>query len=326
MAEIPVRPPLPPTAPPMSARRFAPRFAAPPVLLALIAAAVAPAAASAQGRAERESGGFDYTLNATASGEELSAQSGLWVMQVDFKPMRLVRLPVTDPQTGRTTDELVWYLVWRATNRPLRTPERRTEDDPVNDLDGPPGSDLWVPELVLIAEDGGGQQYRDVVLPAAQARIERRELRGRFADVTLNSTVAAAGDLPPVVPQDPQARAGDGALYGVATWTGVDPETDRFTVLLNGFSNGYKRTDGPDGQPLTERRTGILRFWRPGDALDENEREFRLGTDPRAGESSLAGLPRWEYLPDEARDADAQGDVTAEELPPAEADADAFGN
>ena len=280
--------------------------------LALLLAAAAPAAG--QGRS---AGGFDHTLPAVASGEETSAQSDLWVMRVDFKPMRLVRLPVTDPETGETARELVWYLVWRAANRPLRTPDRQDLTAPVNELDDPPGPRQFVPEFVLIGEDGSARQYQDVILPTALPLIERRELRGEFSDIELNTTVSAAGDLPPLVEGD--LRPED-YVYGVATWTGVDPETDRFTVLLNGFSNGYERATGPDGEPVIERRTGLLRFWRPGDAVDENEREFRVGVDPRAESGPLAGLPQWDYLPDEAVDSDGVGDAGANVADEAAAD------
>ena len=275
-------------------------------LLLLLVSGVSPAPGQS-----RDSGGFDYTLPAIANGEELSGQSDLWVMQVDFKPMRLVSLPVTDPQTGATTNELVWYLVWRATNRPLESPDRDTAAEPVNELDAPPGNKQFVPEFILIGEDGTAKQYQDVVLPEALPLIERRELRGRLADAKLHTTVSASGDLPERVAADPD-RNGEGALYGVATWTGVDPETDRFTVLLNGFSNGYEKKTGPDGRSVIERRTGILKFWRPGDAVDENEREFRVGVDPRGDQPEAAGLPQWDYLPDEAVDADGRGDVGAE--------------
>ena len=281
----------------------------PPPARPLLAAALLFAAAAPAFAQDRTSGGFDYTLSAIATGEETSAQSDLWVMQVDFKPMRLVRLPVTDPQTGETTRELVWYLVWRAANRPLRTPDRADAVSPVNALDEPPGPRQFVPELMLIGEDGTAKQYQDVILPNALPLIERRELRGNFADIALNTTVSAAGDLPPLKEGD--LRPED-YVYGVATWTGVDPETDRFTVLLNGFSNGYERTAGPDGEPVIERRTGILKFWRPGDAVDEDEREFRVGVDPRGDQPALAGLPQWEYLPDEAVDADGEDDAGAE--------------
>ena len=287
--------------------------AARPLLpLALLFAAAVPADAQ-----DRGSGGFDNTLPAIASGEETSAQSDLWVMRVDFKPMRLVRLPVTNPETGETTRELVWYLVWRAANRPLKTPDRTDTTTPVNELDDPPGPRQFVPEFVLIGEDGSAKQYPDVILPSALPLIERRELRGDFADIALNTTVSAAGDLPP---QNDDALLPEDYVYGVATWTGVDPETDRFTVLLNGFSNGYERTDGPDGRPVIERRTGILKFWRPGDAVDEDEREFRVGVDPRGDQPALAGLPQWEYLPDEAVDADGEADAGAEVAEEAAAD------
>ncbi|QDT16088.1 molybdopterin-binding domain-containing protein [Alienimonas californiensis] len=294
--------------------RFAPTLFRPTGLALLtglaVVAAGATSAPSALAQGGRESGGFDSTLPSIATGAEIRSQADLWVMQVDFKPMRLAALPVTDPDTGETARELVWYLVWRATNRPLQSPEKNTARTPQNRLDPPPAAPPFVPEFVLIAEDGGATQYRDVILPGALPVIENRELRGAFADVKLNTTVSASGDLPAGVAAD--APPGEGAVYGVATWKGVDPTTDRFTVLLNGFSNGYRIVDGPDGQPVTERRTGVLKFWRPGDEIDEVETEFRLGVDPRGDVPSAAGVPHWEYLPDEAVDADGEGDVSPE--------------
>ena len=289
-------------------RRFVPPLALWTGCAVAAALVAAPPAARAQGA--RDSGGFDATLPSIATGPEIRNQADLWVMQVDFKPMRLASLPVTDPQTGETTRELVWYLVWRATNRPLKSPDRETERTPRNELDPPPGTRQFVPEFVLIGEDGTARQYRDVILPGALPIIERRELRGAFADVTLNDTVSASGDLPDRVAAD--APVGEGSVYGVATWTGVDPTTDKFTVLLNGFSNGYRILDGPDGRPVTERRTGVLKFWRPGDEIDERETEFRLGVNPRSDVPVSAGVPHWEYLPDEAVDADGEEDAGAE--------------
>ncbi|MFH5803549.1 hypothetical protein [Alienimonas sp. DA493] len=278
------------------------------LLTGLAAVAVGTLFASpALAQGGRESGGFDATLPSIATGAEIRSQADLWVMQVDFKPMRLAALPVTDPETGETARELVWYLVWRATNRPLQSPEKNTARTPQNQLDPPPAEPPFVPEFVLIGEDGSARQYRDVILPGVLPIIEQRELRGAFADVELNTTVSAAGDLPEGVAAD--APPGEGAIYGVATWTGVDPATDRFTVLLNGFSNGYRIQTGPDGKPVTERRTGVLKFWRPGDEIDEVETEFRLGVDPRGDEPASAGVPHWEYLPDEVRDGDAEGDL-----------------
>ncbi len=292
------------------ARRTVPRFA--PLTGLAVAATLAcwPAASPAFAQGGRNSGGFDATLPAIASGAEIRSQADLWVMQVDFKPMRLASLPVTDPATGETRRELVWYLVWRATNRPLQSPEKNTARTPRNELDPPPGERPFVPEFVLIGEDGTAQQYRDTILPNVLPIIERRELRGAFSDVELNTTVSAAGDLPPRVAAD--AGFGEGATYGVATWTGVDPTTDRFTVLLNGFSNGYRLTTGPDGKPVTERRTGLLKFWRPGDEIDETESEFRLGVSPRGDTPPADGVPHWEYLPDEAIDADGKADAGGE--------------
>ena len=112
------------------------------------------------------------------------------------------------------------------------------------------------------------------------------------------TTVSAAGPLS-------QLKDGGEAdpVYGIATWKGIDPQTDKFTIYLGGFSNGYRIEQGPDGNDRVARRTGVLKFWRPGDEFQEDESEFRVGVDTRdleAGADSV-GAPHWEYLPDEAR-------------------------
>ena len=72
-------------------------------------------------------------------------------------------------------------------------------------------------------------------------------------------------------------------------WEGVKATTDYFTVYMSGFSSGYKLGKGPDGNPLTLRRTIVQEYWRPGDRFDQSEQEFR-----RRGE------PRWIYRVDES--------------------------
>ena len=273
-----------------------PRTPALPTAFAL--AALCVAAATAQAQSSRKSRGFEQTLPATAAGEELTAQSDLWVMRVDFKPVRLARVSVTDEATGQTRQELVWYLAWRATNAPLRTPERDTSAEPRNEFDPPPGERMFVPEFLLVTEDGTQTAHYDEILPTAFGQIRRREFRGELAGVAPKNTVTAAGPLPAL------KDGGDAEpIYGIATWRGIDPTTDKFTVYLGGFSNGYRIEQGPDGKDRVARRTGVLQFWRPGDEFGEDEREFRVGIDPRdrGPEAETIGAPKWEYLPDEAR-------------------------
>ncbi len=257
-----------------------------PILASVLTALVATVSAGSATAQAPPSRGFEVTAAATATVEELHGQRDLWVMEVDFKPLRLIQVAVTDPQTGEKRDELIWYLVYRATNLALKSPPEKPGMTPVNNLDAPPGPSLFVPSLTLFAEDQGRQTVLpDEIIPEAQAAIARREQRGEHANEKLLNSVDAVQPVPPAVP------AGDrGAkpIYGVAMWRGVDPRATHFKVLASGFSNGFKRSTGPAGEPLILRRDLDVDFWRPGDEFALTEREFRF-----------EGAPKWVYVPDE---------------------------
>lgn len=229
--------------------------------------------AQAQGRPL--TGGYSGRAQATVTGEELSKQTNLWVLEVEFKPMRMVSVEVTDPATNEKSREWIWYLAYRAVNRPI---DRRMDDsdtEPQNDYDQQPKRPLFIPEFTLVIrndENGATRIIPDSVIPEAMPAIRAREKR------ELLNSVAVVREIPEATPIGTPA---EGAIYGVAMWRGIDPETDFFTVFMSGFSNGYRITTGPDDQPLVERRTIVQEFWRPGDQFDQDQREIRLKGEPR---------------------------------------------
>ena len=78
----------------------------------------------------------------------------------------------------------------------------------------------------------------------------------------------------------PSKKAGQNEVWGVVTWEGVDPSTDRFSIYVQGLSNAYNWKDGEkskDGTQKYYRKTLQMNFYRPGDELFENEREIRFG-------------------------------------------------
>ena len=113
--------------------------------------------------------------------------------------------------------------------------------------------------------------------------INQREQR-RSTEPPFLNTVDVIQPLPEPVDEDDD---GTSWIYGVAAWRNVDPETDFFTVVMRGFSNGYELRPGPDGQPIVWRKSIIQKFTRRGDRFDPNQREFEL-----------AGEAQWVYLPD----------------------------
>jgi hypothetical protein len=196
--------------------------------------------------------------------EESTSQPDIWAMEVRFKPVRMVYAEMTDAKTGKSGKELVWYLAYRAVMRQSSRPPASSE--------GQEGPHVFVPELTFVTEDQGKTQiYPDRILPQGQAAINKRE-RHKY-----KNSVEIVGPLPPVTPDNARAIK---SLDGVATWTGIDPDTDFFAIYFTGFSNGYKIVPGPDGKEGVLRRTLVQKFWRPSDRFDQSEDEIRLKGEP----------------------------------------------
>ena len=224
--------------------------------------------------------GFSIKADISATGEERAAQKSLWVLDAIFKPMRMARMDLTNPKTGKKEKTLVWYIVYKCILRPIERPDDKNEFTPENATVPPLGPSLFIPEITLITNDNGQQKiYPNQILPEAEAIINQRE-RGQF-----KNAVDIIGELPAETPADSKK---ENAIYGVCVWTGVDPNTDYFTLLFSGLSNGYKNVPGSDGKPITLRKVLVQQYWRPGDEFGQQEQEFR----PK-------GNPYWVYLPDD---------------------------
>jgi hypothetical protein len=237
--------------------------------------------------------GFDQVAPSTASLAEQKRQRGLWVLEVHLKPMRLVWVDVPTSD-GQTTREQIWYLAYKAINRPL-TGLVDDDTDPVNTLDPEPQKPLFIPELTLVTYDNPETQepvqvLPDLVIPEAVTAINRIESH-RPGEPVLKDTVSVIQPVP-----DPAEAGQDGQwIYGVATWRGVDPNTDFFKVILSGFTNGYeKKTD--DGKEEMYRKVLVQKFARPGDRFDPNQAEF-----------NFSGKAMWEFERDDAYGTPAEG-------------------
>lgn len=231
-----------------------------PALLTLLSSSVSPA--SAQDQLNR---GFEYRIMASTSGEELARQPNLWTFNVEFKPLRMISVDVTDPVTGKKEPTRITYLVYRAWNPGVE--QKKRENVPVNKLDPPRGKDMFMPEFTLVTSDNDRQEvYVDEIIPEAQAAIIKRERHRLFNSIEL---------IQPVPEAAPKGERPENMIYGVAIWRNVDPEADLFTVYMTGFTNAYVAAEGPEGNMLMLRKTVRQRYWRPGDELDLFEKEIR---------------------------------------------------
>lgn len=212
----------------------------------------------------------EVKLPAQASGDELSAQSDLWVMEVYFRPMRLIVVDLTDPKTGEKKPEFIWYIPYRAINRKL--PSRSAQESPNNEFDPPVQPPKFVPEFTLVTTDTETPEvFQDEVLPEALAVIRKRER------AALQSSVEVVGDVPPATaPNDPDQKV----IQGVAMWRGLDPDADRYTVYFTGFSNGLRKVVGADGTEVVQTKTIMTKYWRPGDRFEQRESEIRMDGNP----------------------------------------------
>ncbi len=247
-------------------------------------------AVHAQATAALVTRGFDTTAAAIANGEERQRQPDLHVFEVQFKSVRMLYANVTNPQTGEIQRQQIWYLCYRAVNRSLATRADETDTKPANVLDPPPGPTQFIPEFTLVTYDRPGSEiptheYLGEIVPEVLAAINQSERR-RASDPVFLDAVSIVQPLPQAVPAD---ESDADWIYGVAVWPNVDPETDFFKVIMRGFSNGYERRQGDNGEAVTWRKTLVQNFARRGDRFDPNQIEFEI-----------VGPPEWVYLPDVA--------------------------
>jgi hypothetical protein len=254
----------------------------------------------------------------------------IWNLEFSFKPMRMIQVDV--PQaSGRMQRQLVWYMVYRVRNlgdhlkpKGLITPELLASDeekDPSDEVvqlleDNLQTKELYerfkeltdevevfgrkttelrfFPHFVLHSTEYK-KEYLDRVIPAAIGPIKAREFPGRPDQVLHNSLTISEVAIPK------SDENNDNSVWGVVTWTDIDPRIDYFTVFVQGLTNayqfedpagGFKTGDSPGTGRKLMRKTLQLNFWRPGDTIDPHEEEIhfgcRLDPDPAEQQKILA--------------------------------------
>ncbi len=213
--------------------------------------------------------GGEIRLAAIASGEERKSQGDLWVLDVYFKPMRMIPVELTDPKTKEKKLEYVWYIVYRGFNHKFE--DLGTDNTPVNDFDPPVAPQQFIPEFTLVVSDNDKHEvFSDQVIPEALEAINKRE-KGHY-----KSAVSIVGPIPEATQA---GSGGEVAIEGVAMWRGIDPDADRYSVFMTGFSNSIRKVNGPDGTPIVQTKTIMQKYWRRGDRFDQSEQEILLDGD-----------------------------------------------
>ncbi|MEW4565271.1 hypothetical protein AB1K70_22290 [Bremerella sp. JC770] len=235
---------------------------------------------------------LDWTPNYMAETRTLKAMASkvifrrdVWGLEFSFKPVRMIEVGVPQP-SGKLQKKLIWYMVFKVTNNgnPLRHVPVKDQFDnvkfEVQQIDDLPSAPIrFFPRFVLETKDTKQKkEYLDRIIPSAIEKIAERETGG---SKLYNSVEISRFDIP-VTTADK-----DNSIWGVVTWEDVDPDTDFFSIYIDGLTNAFRYEDADENydassNPLAYRKyqqkTLKLNFWRPGDRLDENEREIRLGS------------------------------------------------
>jgi hypothetical protein len=211
----------------------------------------------------------------------------VWCLELAFKPLRMIEVDVPQP-TGRLQRKRIWYMVYRVRNIGAGLAGKVNPDGSFVTEPKPAESLRFIPQFVLSSQDRlNGKRvdkaYLDRLVPVALEPIRQRELpRGELhysADIAQMDLKIESG------------RIAQG-VWGVAMWEDIDPQIDFFSVFIRGLSNGYKWTDVPNGYKLGDApwsgrkysyKTLQLNFWRPGDEVNETEREIHYGPAPKYG-------------------------------------------
>jgi hypothetical protein len=215
----------------------------------------------------------------------------VWNLEFAFKPLRMIEIDMPQP-SGKFVRTQVWYLVYRIRNPGyhLSPKEGHFEvvdakpnwvegADPFGHFEFGPSevnhSVRFFPRFVLQSHEYE-KKYLDQLVPIAIPQIQRRE----DAAIKLYDSVSISTVDIPV--SDERV---DRSVWGVATWVGLDPRMDFFSIYIQGLTNAYQFIDDPakfDAKnPFASRKlsskTLQLNFWRPGDEVLLTEKELRYG-------------------------------------------------
>lgn len=218
----------------------------------------------------------------------------IWALEFTFKPLRMVHVDLPGPG-GKLERKLVWYMVYRVRNPGIvwhAEPTVYTEPVKTIKKSGPgdfeyesTGRDVltdgvfdvvpekkeapirFIPTFYLFSRDRDlGKKYLDRVLPVAVKPIQEREDINR----KLLTTTEIMGDIL----ASPEGQ--DRSVWGVVTWTDIDPRTDFLSIYVKGLSNAYKRQYIEGKGWWYSEKTLRIDFRRPGDEFFENEDEIRF--------------------------------------------------
>jgi hypothetical protein len=232
--------------------------------------------------------------------KDVPFRQDVWMLEFKFKPMRLMWVDLPGPN-GQMQRKLVWYLIYSVTNpgKILHPVEEADQTYKIEKVDRPvnfiPVFTLEVHNRLQDEAAGFTKAYTDKLIPIAVRDICKREDPNRRFYTT--TEMAAYPDTEPKkdalgkneTPHKPRGIAVGETVWGVATWTDIDPRNVWFSVYVDGLTNASRFEDdqakysaallGNNKGPFRTlyRKALKLNFWRPVDEFTFNEEQIRWG-------------------------------------------------
>jgi hypothetical protein len=209
----------------------------------------------------------------------------VWGLEFAFKPARLIDVDIPSA-TGKMERKTVWYLLYRV---------RYTGDDLVpevadsSDSETVPGqprrvmfeSVRFLPRFTLLSKERNLVMDAQILQPALEAIAARERVTGKLFD----HVEIARQEIPL------SNREEENSVWGVATWTDVDPMLNFFAIEVRGLTNAYQINVNSGGDKQFLRKTLRIYFWRPGDSFEVPRDRVYLGSpayeDPKRVEYYL---------------------------------------
>jgi hypothetical protein len=192
-------------------------------------------------------------------------------MEFGFKPVRMISVEIPKAD-GEVETKLVWYLLYYVRYRGgdlTPTASKDTFGNEVFTMPTPsPGKQVrrFIPGFVLNST-ALGTRYQSSFIPQALPLIAEKERVGK----PIYDSIAIQK-----VPVPLSTSRESHPVWGVATWTDVDPRTDFFAIEIRGLTNA-QRVENVNGDLTFQHKTLVLNFSRPGDTINELEDRIRYG-------------------------------------------------
>lgn len=198
----------------------------------------------------------------------------IFCFEFSFKPLRQIYVDIPQP-SGKMERKLVWYMVYRVRYpggdlRPAKAAEESTAavDELYSRIERVSYRQRRFFPLAILQDAESDQSYQNRIIPVATPLIKARE---KITAPLYNAVEITEVPIP--YSTDPAA---DG-VWGVFTWTNVNPNVDFISMYISGLTNAFQRSDEGAGDVDLRKKVLQLNFYRPGDAIRQTEDRVRFG-------------------------------------------------